>query len=385
MSRHSLGFAILCGAALLPAAAGAAPPTQYWMSIETQNQSLPGMGDMLGRMAGIPSGPQRNLLLQLDAPRALPADPQATHDVPPGLGMGPTLPLLPPTQARAAPGVPGLPGQAERPKARMLLYWGCGATVRAGQPRVIDTAQMSPTALGKTLAGRSGSRAFAPGARAGWAHAEWPNEQHRRDVPASGSLQGEHFVHGNYMPDIRFTLGAQQDFMAPVEFTALQGGLGDSIRVQWRGIPTAIGYFAQAMGSTTGGDMVIWNSSEVPDTGFGLLDYLPSEDVRRFIREKAVLAPTTTECAIPQGIFKDAQGAMLRLVAYGEDLHLAQPPRPKSPLWTAHVRLKSTGMAMLGMDSAAADASTDEARPTPPRDGAEPDNPVKSLRRIFGF
>lgn len=76
---------------------------------------------------------------------------------------------------------------------------------------------------------------------------------------------------------------------------------------------------------------------------------------------------------------------MPRLVAYGEDLHLAQPPRSRSPVWTAHVRLKSTGMAMLGMDSAAEDASAGETQPTPSRYGAEPDNPVKSLRRIFGF
>jgi hypothetical protein len=76
------------------------PVTQYWMSIATQNTSIPGMpqeelsglgGMLLGKMAGI--GPKRSLLLQLSSPKTFPAEPEASHDIPPGMNMGKTLPL----------------------------------------------------------------------------------------------------------------------------------------------------------------------------------------------------------------------------------------------------------------------------------------------------
>ena len=47
---------------------------------------------------------------------------------------------------------------------------------------------------------------------------------------------------------MKFAVGERHDFMAPVEFTSVTGGLADSIQFQWKKIPTAIGYFAMAIG-----------------------------------------------------------------------------------------------------------------------------------------
>ncbi len=101
--------------------------------------------------------------------------------------------------------------------------------------------------------------------------------------------------------------------------------------------------------------MVLWVSSELPDSGFGLVDYQPNASVDRWLKDKVLLAPATTQCAIPKGVF-DGEGAMLRAIAYGNELNLAYPPRPTdvkqpwNPEWAVKVRLKSVTTAMLGLE-----------------------------------
>jgi len=59
-----------------------------------------------------------------------------------------------------------------------------------------------------------------------------------------------------------------------------------------------------------------------------------------------------TTCTVPP-VFKNTQGAMLQFIAYGEELNLVHPPKPKDPKqvwkpqWSVKVRLKSTGMTSL--------------------------------------
>lgn len=340
------------------------PVTQYWMSVATQNMSIPGMssGEMsgiMGKMMGGPGfGPSRNLLLELNSPRSLPPDPDARHDIPPGQNMGKTLPLLIPEKARPEKyeqeQKETREEKFEKPRARMLIYWGCSEEVKNGQPLVVDTEKMSPADFGKALSSRSVSRQYPPSERAGWIYADWPNKKNTLQVPKDSSLRGSHFVHGNYTPDIRFSIDRMHDFMAPVEFTSVKGSPLESVRFQWKEIPTAIGYFATAMAhNEKASETIFWSSSEVQDTGFGLMNYLTPSDVHKFIKEKVVMEPWTTSCAIPKGIFKDTGGGMLQFIAYGEEMNVVYPPKPAdpkepwNPIWTVKVRLKSTGMTML--------------------------------------
>jgi hypothetical protein len=392
------------------------PVTKYWMSVSTINQTIPGMseamagmGKMFGGMGGAGFGPRRELKLQINSPQQPPADPLETHDIPPGQKMGKTLPLLIPEAERTPGRSEGMPSDQkyEKPKFRMLIYWGCSDTVRSGQPKIIDTEKMSPEEFGKAFSGVSPSPQYPPLPKSGWMYADWPNRKSTLQVPGDSSLQGDHFVHGNYAPEIRFSIGPKHDFMAPVDFTSVQGGLSDSIKFQWQAIPTAIGYFAMATGyNQQNGEMIFWSSSEIPDTAYSLLDFLSPGDVQKFIRDKIVMPPSITTCTVPKGIFKDTEGGMLQFIAYGDELNVAYPPKPKDPneqwnlIWTAKVRLKSTGMLFLGQMEETRHHRSEEkmeeryqerdssAKPQQEPDREqEPDDTgtVKKLRGILGF
>jgi len=394
---------LLTGSPAAAAEKAKTPVTQYWVSVATQNMSIPGMpqegmsglqGMIIGKMAGV--GPKKSLLLQLNSPRALPSGPEATHDIPPGLNMGKTLPLLIPEREKPARVGEEPERKAEKPKVRMLFYWGCGEAVRPGQPKVLDTEKMSMPEFGKAMSGRTGSGQTPPSQRSGRAYAEWPNQKDRQDVPKSSSLSGDHFIHGNYMPDIRFAVGERHDFMAPVEFTSVTGGLTDSIRFQWKKIPTAIGYFAMAMGhNEKTGETILWSSSDAQDPGYGLMSYLSPADVNRFIRDKVVMGPEVTSCSVPKGIFKEANGAALQFIGYGDELNIAYPPKPKDPkisheyIWAVKLRNKSTGMLPIGMDEGKAERRTkQDEQPVEPKRGESPD-PVKDtldkMKNILKF
>lgn len=433
--KKYLGLVPLVAAVACPAiAADPKPAAQYWMSVATDTGGFPGMGGMpgmggaggadqglgalLGGIAGGAmgggamggeSGPSRTLLLQLVGP-GVPSNPDAKHDIPPAQRMGPSIPLdTPRTEpVQRSPGRERSDDQEppEPPKGRILLYWGCSETVRPGQPRVLDLAKAGPSEYMKIFSGRSGGRAVPPGPRKGFTYGTWPNQKKPERVPADASLVGDHKVAGNYTPDIPFRLDERRDFMAPVEFTKVEGSPKDTVRFEWRSIPTATGYFMMAMGSDSGGnDMVYWSSSEVPEPGWALMDYLPNSLVDKYIKEKVVLEPSVTRCAIPKGVFGKSEGGMLRFIAYGDELNLAHPPRPKdpnapwNPIWTAKVRLKSTGMLMLAENEVrGVGGSGGRSYTSTPRRGASEPKPqqpaspvedavegVKKLKGLFGF
>jgi hypothetical protein len=304
------------------------------------------------------------------------------------------------------------PEKYEKPKARMLIYWGCGETIGKGQPRVIDTAKMSPAEFGKAFAGRAPTHQVPPSAHKGWTYGEWPNSDDKTDIPKDSSLVGSQLVKGNYLPEISFVLDRKRDFMEPVEFSSVQATSSSATKVDWKAIPTAIGYFAAAMGhDQQSGDSIFWSASEVPEIGFALQDYLTPADVKRFIKEKVVMDVSRTTCTVPP-VFRNAQGAMLQFIAYGEELNLIYPPKPKDPKqawdpkWSVKVRLKSTGMTTLlasDDDSGRKSRPSSKKRQTPksqdedPKDSRAADDESGSgsekskggvgdrLRGLFGF
>lgn len=294
---------------------------------------------------------------------------EAQQSVPAGF-LSPALKLQSPKESRgAAPPEAGdertTEPEYERPKAKMLLYWGCGDSIRPGQPRVVDFGTATPADLARFFQSR---RATQRGTHAAVGRPVWPSAVDERMVPPQASLVGEHAFSGQGVPEgFRFQLPAAQDLMPAIALK--QSDAGGATLLQWAALPTARAYFIAGMGARDNSDMVIWTSSEQPDSGFGLLDYQTNAAVDRWLKEQVLLAPQTTQCTVPKGVFAAEGGAMLRMVAYGSELNLAHPPRPKDPRqpwepdWAAKVRVKSLTMAILGMEMPQAPAEPAAAEP----------------------
>jgi hypothetical protein len=327
---------------------------------------------------------------------------EAQQAVPAGF-LSPALKLQSPQETKGAP--PPEPGderviepEFERPRGKLLLYWGCGDTVRAGQPRVVDFANATPVDLAQVFQTR---RATQRGTHTAAGRPVWPSRDDRRMVPPEASLAGEHAFTGSGVPEgFRFTLPKAQDLMPAIELK--QQAQGGATTLEWTALPTARAYFLSAMGgkdrSPSGGDpeMILWTSSEQPESGFGLMDYQTNAAVDRWLKEQVLLAPATTRCTVPKGIFPD-QGAFVRMIAYGSELNLAHPPRPTDPKvawepqWAVKVRVKSQTGAMLGMElpRMPGAAQTAEAPPPDEKKAEERKPDVKDavkgvLKGIFG-
>jgi hypothetical protein len=427
-----------CAVALVALAAGLAsvgahaqntrpPKAQLWLDLSTGSMAgmpeveLPaGMGGLLGGMMGGRAGgagggassvygmartmhimPPR--VLDIAFYNSLKPGAEAADVIPPGMRMGDSLPLLPPRPQAPAmrerdPGE--VPQDVERPKGRILIYWGCGEAVRPGQPKVIDLSRAGAADFAAAFAGR---RAPDRGAKVGAQHVLYPNERSSVMPPRDSSLVGEHQVRGEGVPaSMKFTLGQAQNLMSPLQLRT-EGTLQDSIVTTWASVPNARAYYLHAL-SHSGNDMVMWSSAETPDTGMGLFDFLPNATIDQWTRDRVLLRPDVSRCAVPKGIFAPAPSAredstpMLRMIAYGGETNIVYPPRPADPRaawepeWAVRVRVKAHTMAMLGQEqegrstgrapsSAASDA--DKAPETPLLPGL-PVNPGSLLKGLFG-
>lgn len=376
---------------LLPAASALAqtkpPVAQFWMDVATNSMSIPGMGDMESGVGGMMGGMFGGTKMGGGAPglwldtalytRLKASGTEGTHAIPPGLNMGSSLPLIPVVAVGRS--TEEREGGTEKPKGKIVFYWGCGEQVRPGQPKVLDFSRAAPEEWGKFMTGR-----FAPdrGAKAVAGRSVWPNERDRQRVPNGASLEGEHAVSGEGVPaGLRFGVQNAYDFMPKIQMSTA-GDPKASVNVSWQAINAAQGYFLTAMGAKGEEEMIIWSSSEQPDPGWGLMDYVPPAQVKKLIGEKVVLAPSIQSCAIPSGIFGGVEGAMVRMIAYGPELNLVHPPKPTNPDWAARVRVKSTGMTILGMNEQGGGRPSSKAR----NESSEPELPSIGgvLKGLFG-
>lgn len=382
------------------------PQTQAWIDIATiGGLAMPTMGTSpMGALGGLfgGGGGAKNSFGQTQSmspgrwvdvtlySRANPALAEAQQAVPAGF-LSPALALRSPQETRGTPPDPGddkpvEPTDAERPRGKLHLYWGCGDTVRPGQPKVVDFATATPAEIARAFQSR---RATQRGTHLAAGRPAWPNASDARMVPAQASLVGEHVFSGAQVPpDFRFQIPATQDLMPAIALQ--QQDDGGVVRLQWDALPTARAYFITAMGARGRDEMVVWTSSEQPDMGFGLIDYQTNPAVDRWLQEKVLLAPATRQCSVPKGIFS-GDGAMLRMIAYGSELNLAHPPRPADPrqawepVWAVKLRVKSVTMAMLGQPTGATTPGPAGEPPARPAEPAEKKpSPRDLLRGILG-
>jgi hypothetical protein len=367
------------------------PQARYWLTAETASGLGIGMmgggppgggsGGSMGSMADLmaaamnPNAPRKTLRLDLGATRTG-APSSATHQIPPAMALGASLPLIapdpasPPRELEPERDVP----ETERGevRGRLLFFWGCGEKVGPGQPVVLDFAKIANGQLPPDMRDAAYVRPprSGPSTARDRGYVYWPNKQSQVAVPANASLVGSHVVQGNLNPEIRFAVGTAHDFMEPVRLQRSPAAAGTQ-SLRWNAPATALGYFLTGMGgremggrgggSASGGgsDVVFWNSSAVRLLGGqALMGHLAPAETERLVKERVVLPAATTECQIPREVMAAAGGElmMVNLNALGPELNVIHPPRPQDPKidwnqeYAVKLRLRSSTGSIAGMD-----------------------------------
>lgn len=314
-----------------------------------------GMGGAMSMMFG--GGPDnaiaRQLFLRLgsnEAPTAPP--PKGDHFFLPPAKLGKSVPLISPERKTGE-----YSPEFERPKGRLLLYWGCGAKAGPGQPVVIDFAKVAAGQVPPGLFSTAVPVIREVSAANSRSYMEWPNGKSDKMPSRDSSLLGAHRIASNVGPDINFTLA--QDYMPGLQAsTAIQ--TDGSVMIRWSPLQAATGYAAWAFGGMDklerGGDIIWWSSSDAREFGGGLWDWLPPAVVANLITKKIVMPPSQTSCQIPAEV-KKASGEMMigNLNAFGPEANFSYPPKPAGNApwnidWTAKVRFRSYTMLMVGVD-----------------------------------
>lgn len=344
-------------------APGNGPVARYDMRVGTVS-GFAAMGGGFGGAMSMAFGGggnkvQHELLLRLGSSQAPGGSPKADHFMPSGAKLGKSVALVTPTQERGP--ADQLPGQREgqKPTGRILIFWGCGEHAPKGQPVIIDLAKLSAGQVPPGLWSSTVLRDWGPTLQNSKTFGRWPAEDGKM-VKADSSLLGAHRIAGNYSPEIAFSLN--QDFLAPLHTTSTQNPSGSSL-LTWNAVPAATGYLAFLFGGKMAqggqmGDMVMWTSSASRQFGGGLSDWLTPAQVAGLVRDRTVMAPTTTSCTIPAEVRSaGADFRMGTLTAFGPEADFSYPVRPTNPKeawnlqWTARVRYRSatSWMDMPGM------------------------------------
>ncbi len=372
ISRRKLAVLLGAGAALattFPLFAQRGPTSGPVARYDMRAGTVSGMGAMgTGSMGGGGMNPmamamgggrgnqvQHELHLRLGSSSAAGGSPRADHFMPPGARLGTSVALVSPREERSSEELP------QKPRGRMLIYWGCGEHAPVGQPVIIDFSKLAAGQVPPGLWSTTVIRDWGPTLQNSRSFGRWPAEDGKFAKPDS-ALPGPHRIAGNYSPEIAFTLA--RDFMRPLSLRTSAQPSG-AMLVSWTGVPDATGYLATLFGGKQGpggremGDMVMWSSSASRQFGGGLADWLTPGQVAGLVRDRTVLAPTATSCTIPAEVRRDAPDfRMGMLTAFGPMEEFSYPPRPADPRaawnlqWTARIRHKSTSswMDIPGMD-----------------------------------
>jgi hypothetical protein len=379
--RYSTLAILTASLCTLPGAAQktTGPKARYEMDVQTMSGM--GMGAIMGGgLGGILGGGGDNRMIDLRLTSTVPAPQQpekGDHFFLPAAKLGKSVPLLgdTPGTTQPAPRDYDRGGMPEKPKGRILMFWGCHEKAPKGQPFIIDfakmpTAKMPPMGMPPGAMARYEAEARARDANAAW----WPNGKDGKQPKSGSSLIGEHRIASNFTPEIKFSLS--NSYMDQLNVNASEA---TAIQLSWNSITNATGYAAWAMGGMDrggqGGDMVIWSSSNNREF-YDAMGWLSPAEVQKQINLKNVMPPAQTSCAIPAEA-KTASGGMMfgSMNAFGPEENFAFPPKPADPKavwnieWTAKARFKSFGSFMTGMGSRGASGTPAEPKKKKPCKG----------------
>ena len=409
--RTSLVLGLAVATALLAGASGMAqapsggakpqeqqvtpPEARYWMGATTGSGLLamagfagggkPSMGSMMKMAAGGLPTEGRSVSLKLGSTLAAKGDPEAFHTMPAGAQVNRPIYLETPEPGKSQPGAPT---GYQTPKGQISFYWGCGEKAGPGQPVVLTFDKLMRGENDPELQALEGSvsargvRKPEPGNSK--TYGDWPHGDRKKKnngleatFPTGSTLAGPHLIEGTYSPKIDFTLPADKTFMEPVRYTSSGVLPSGAIALGWNAPARATGYSIGVMAPERVGDdtanIVMWSSADRPATFIVMEDLTPAE-VNRLIGLKAVLPPSTTNCAVPAEVVKATKdGSMLMFTAFGDEATFIHPPRPADVKvawdqeWFSRVSFKSVRMDMISpqgvMDMAAMSGGTTGGTP----------------------
>jgi hypothetical protein len=310
--------------------------------------------------AMMPGPPKRSLTVRLWSPSIAPDSATATLAPPPGLMVGDKLNLSlyrPQPAAATGGGTSGSGGSSssQPPDMTIKIYWGSSPTVQPGQPKEFNLGTLTPEqqmAMGKSM--QKGMSAMHMGKeqgnyfyKTGWTTGYWPGDSDTVAIPDGASLAGTFNLETNYTGNVSIDAPAGVDFLPGIEMTSPDLGqkidFSGPINFQWNALPNAIGQFATIVGIQDKHTIIIWSSSEVyVDQLMADMGYMQMSEVKDSVSKKIFLPGDATSMTVPAGIFADADGSFMTMVAYGPGnaKDTAQPiPR---------IQTKSTLMLLLG-------------------------------------
>jgi hypothetical protein len=308
---------------------------------ETTSMKIAGMGAPPGLPEGfkLPPGvklppqalaamrmfqPHRQLTVRLWSPGIAPDNATAVLAIPDGLKLGSKLDLKlyrPKPSEGTADEVSGPGGISS--EMTIKRYWGSSATVKPGQPEVIEfkgltAEQKAAMRASAAKMRRSTSYFYKPD----WTTGYWPTGAQADPVEDDAALAGHYTLTTTYTGNVELDVPANVNFLAPIEMSSPKlekvVNLGDAIVFKWSGIPNALGLHANIFGINQDQKvMTMWSSSEAkPDLGLAF-DYLQMAEVRDLVKKDIVMAGDRVDVTVPAGIFKDCDIVMFQMIGYG--------------------------------------------------------------------
>ena len=294
-------------------------------------------GDLMRLLTGGKPRSTRSLQLTLWASGEPPTSPQAEHRIPPGLGLGLSLPLVTQPLVERVPTFAD-PGDAPLPSGRLLMFQGCMEDGGSPASDVLEIAQLLPDqrAIARALARSERVQMPEDPERSGVrVEGRWPDRSPSPPVAAEASLVGTHRVISNYAPEIVFDVEQTHDFLEPValQTTRVEG----SWRLNWQTIPTVSGYQALVAGpGLREGDVVIWSSSELAQGESSMLGAFSGTTATG----PGLMGPERTSCMIPAVAMQQIQAGVLHFAAVGDPLQLRAPG--PDPAWQLTLHRQAT-------------------------------------------
>ncbi|HZT44187.1 MAG TPA: hypothetical protein VFA07_18625 [Chthonomonadaceae bacterium] len=300
----------------------------------------------------------RTLTVRLWSPGIAKDDAAASLAVPEGLKQGPKLDLdiFRPRPESGNGGDQG--GQGNLPADTSMTikqYWGSSATVKPGQPVVIEfggltdeqKAAIRRQAARNRRAAGAGSYFYKPD----WTTGYWPSEKQPGQIDEDAALPGHYALTTNYTGNVDIDVPDQVNFLAPIEMSSPDLSapipLDQAITFHWKSIPNILGYYAQIFGMQGQHTIILWSSSEVkPEQGMGFgyfgNDYPQMSEVRDLVKNQIFMDSDRVEVTVPAGIFQDCDIVTFQMVGYGPGTALDKgQPLPR-------VQTRTTLMITLG-------------------------------------